>query len=121
MIVGKYGKLSNTVFEGDFSSGAAHGDLVLKDGTTISGEMRYTQTRGFAEHGIKFYTDKQIEEGADKSIIIYQMPGEEKYHQKEFNKMKDANEFYKSISVSEGTCTAKVHLHDLNIVSDAQG
>lgn len=94
IIIGKYGRLSNTVFEGKFSSGAASGYLILKDGNKIAGEMRYTQTRGFAEHGLRFYTNKQIDEGADKSIIVYQMDGEEKYHQKDFNKMSDANELY---------------------------
>jgi len=42
IIIGKYGRLSNTVFEGKFSSGAASGYLILKDGNKIAGEMRYT-------------------------------------------------------------------------------
>jgi hypothetical protein len=47
------------------------------------------------------------------------MDGEEKYHQKEFNKMKDANELYSSLSVQEN-CTSKIQLHDLDIVADSK-
>lgn len=47
------------------------------------------------------------------------MTGEEKYHIREFKKMVDANALYNSLKIKEN-CTAKIQLHDLDIVPDTK-
>ena len=56
IVIGKYAMLSNTVFEGEFTSGASTGTLTRKNGTKVPGELRFHYKRGFSEFGIRFYS-----------------------------------------------------------------
>jgi len=99
LFIGKYGKLTDMTFVGEFESNICKdGELIKQDGTTTQGEMRMHFTRGFTKHELKFYTREQIAIGADHSVVIYLNQGEAEPQVKKFDQFGKAKKFYKGLN-----------------------